>query len=398
MQGGKSEGKKVAYCEQYNVVPYQSSKSILMLPCPANNGVSSFVSQASSTNVAKQKVLANMAEHYYSYCSVGLISQSPLRKSKPLTLEPANDKKPSNLTMKPLKYENVDIYEENSKISENKIRSEPLLKTEVMSEGITRKRCASVMDFSYKPTKTECINESVDIPVVVGRGRQLRPDDVVRVIGQRLFQKARKTILDQQTIFSSQILELHRLIKMQRNLARSPGKPHEKTPDPNTPSIPFPPMDNKLLYVTPLNHSPPVAKLKPDPSTDAKLAPWFFHPPIGNQWLVPIKSPSEGLVYKPYPGPPCFPTNGITFGVPSLVNNNGGGLSLEGELLEKDALALFPTAPSNEASKDEENDKKSRVIRVVPHNHKFAPESAERIFRSLQEERRVRRARRSFCE
>ncbi|GFP85672.1 protein early flowering 3 [Phtheirospermum japonicum] len=329
-----------------------------------------------------------MAEHYYSYCSVGLISESPLRKSKPLTLEPANDQKPSNLNTKPLKYENIEFHnigDENSKISENRIISETLLKTEVMPERITRKRCASVMDFSYKPTKIECINES----------RHLMPDDVVRVIGQRLFQRARKTILDQQKIFSSQILELHRLIKVQRNIAISPENLHEKTPEPNTPPIQFPSVDNKLLYVTPLNRSPPVAKPKTDPSTDTKLSPWFFHPPIGNQWLVPIKSPSEGLVYKPYPGP-CFPTNGIAFSVPtpSLINNNGSGSSLEGEPLEKDALALFPTAPSNEVSKDEENDgddKKSRVIRVVPHNHKFAPASAERIFRSLQEERRVRR-------
>lgn len=38
-------------------------------------------------------------------------------------------------------------------------------------------------------------------------------------------------------------------------------------------------------------------------------SPWGFSPP-GSQWLVPVMSPSEGLVYKPYAGP-CPPTAGI---------------------------------------------------------------------------------------
>ena len=37
--------------------------------------------------------------------------------------------------------------------------------------------------------------------------------------------------------------------------------------------------------------------------------PWCFHQPQ-NQWLVPVMSPSEGLVYKPYSGP-CPPTVGF---------------------------------------------------------------------------------------
>ncbi|RZS06946.1 hypothetical protein BHM03_00037681 [Ensete ventricosum] len=42
---------------------------------------------------------------------------------------------------------------------------------------------------------------------------------------------------------------------------------------------------------------------------DDKSSPWCF-PPLANQWLVPVMSPSEGLVYKPYPGP-CPPTGGF---------------------------------------------------------------------------------------
>ncbi|GAB4842410.1 Protein EARLY FLOWERING [Ancistrocladus abbreviatus] len=43
---------------------------------------------------------------------------------------------------------------------------------------------------------------------------------------------------------------------------------------------------------------------------DTRLAMWCFHPPPGNQWLVPVISPSEDLVYKPYTGP-CPPLTGF---------------------------------------------------------------------------------------
>ncbi|EXB66903.1 hypothetical protein L484_019541 [Morus notabilis] len=36
---------------------------------------------------------------------------------------------------------------------------------------------------------------------------------------------------------------------------------------------------------------------------DNKMGPWCFHQSPGPQWLVPVMSPSEGLVYKPYLGP-----------------------------------------------------------------------------------------------
>lgn len=38
-------------------------------------------------------------------------------------------------------------------------------------------------------------------------------------------------------------------------------------------------------------------------ATDNKMGPWCFHQSAGQQWLIPVMSPSEGLVYKPYPGP-----------------------------------------------------------------------------------------------
>lgn len=38
-------------------------------------------------------------------------------------------------------------------------------------------------------------------------------------------------------------------------------------------------------------------------STDPKVGPWCFHHSLGHQWLIPVMSPSEGLVYKPYTAP-----------------------------------------------------------------------------------------------
>lgn len=160
---------------------------------------------------------------------------------------------------------------------------------------------------------------------------------------------------------------------MQRHIARSPEILHENSFDPNKPSIKFPPI-NKLLYVASLDPSPAVAKAKietlksnlgtecgaealrgllplpttdvekghlaqpstpkslPNPasiSMDPKLAPWCFPVQTGNQWLVPVRSPSEGLIYKPYPGP-CFPNSGFMAPVygncaPIGLSSLGGG-------------------------------------------------------------------------
>ncbi|XP_075479125.1 ELF3-like protein 2 isoform X1 [Primulina tabacum] len=332
-------------------------------------------------------------------------------------------------------------------------------------------------------------------------------DDAAGVIGQRLFWKARQTIVHQQKIFAVQIFELHRLVKVQKLIAGSPEVIFENNFNLKKPSIKFPPM-KKLLFVTPLDPSPIVAKPKVDgvksnpdndgkllpplnaaekryftqpsasnkPSTsastptDGNLAPWCFYPPPGNQWLVPVRSPSEGLIYKPYTGP-CPPSFGFmasvygnytpislstvcgtAYGVPALThqgnerfssvplrqsyfqhtmpvsctggsnveikqaiplhgpqkNSHGSsqqsgvlsdvGEKLQGsqgrrtsspaEQLEGDVLPLFPTTPSVQDTKDSSNERRIQVIKVVPHNPKSAPESAARVFRFIQEERK----------
>lgn len=131
-------------------------------------------------------------------------------------------------------------------------------------------------------------------------------------------------------------------------------------------SVKFPPM-TKLLYVSPLDASP-------------EKGPWCFPPPPGNQWLIPVRSPSEGLVYKPYPGP-CFPSIGI-------VNTDGQscfpGYPLplhKHKETDTHALALFPTTP------DVLNHHKVQVIKVVPYTRDSTPASTARILHSLQQGR-----------
>nr|GMC78158.1 protein HEADING DATE 3B-like isoform X1 [Ipomoea batatas] len=370
----------------------------------------------------------------------------------------------------------------------------------------------------------------------------LSPNDIVRMLGQKLFWKARRTILHQQRIFVLQIFELHRLIKVQRMVARSPeilfednmytSKPaiskknllSDNAQEPRT-LVVEPKADSerpeaimgggadktseKTLPVcndTHKRHSPQQANQSPypgmpalgSPAPEAKSGPWCFQPPPGNQWLVPVRSPSEGLVYKPYSGP-CPPPGGILaplyggcrplnlsgvggnylntpYGmvtsnqpgigifstppvsqayfqpypmpvmnpsgstsaidllspfararsspweiVPSIRDNNNTpsarpyekscnissqksgivsngaqslqtdrGSDLQGSTAsspsERDALSLFPTTPATDANQIPEQ--RIQVIKVVPHNPNTAPESAARIFKSIQEERK----------
>lgn len=55
----------------------------------------------------------------------------------------------------------------------------------------------------------------------------------------------------------------------------------------------------------PYSGTPPPMTMAPENNPSA----WCFHMPA-SQWLVPVMSPSEGLVYKPYTGP-CPPTGGF---------------------------------------------------------------------------------------
>ncbi|GMI82112.1 hypothetical protein HRI_001880500 [Hibiscus trionum] len=192
------------------------------------------------------------------------------------------------------------------------------------------------------------------------------PDDIVGVIGQKHFWKVRRAIVNQQRIFSVQIFELHRLIKVQRLIAGSPNILLEDTYYMGKPSkvssikkFPLDDVPESALIVKIRNNSQKpnisiecadenaVAKLSlPSADDDASKglvtqppnalstpmaantssSPWGFSPP-GSQWLVPVMSPSEGLVYKPYAGP-CPPTAGFlapVYGGCGPLNLTAGG-------------------------------------------------------------------------
>nr|XP_009782254.1 PREDICTED: protein EARLY FLOWERING 3-like isoform X2 [Nicotiana sylvestris] len=176
-------------------------------------------------------------------------------------------------------------------------------------------------------------------------GTDISPDDVVGIIGLKRFWKARRAIVNQQRVFAIQVFELHRLIKVQKLIAESPnsmledagylGKPLKNSSGKRLPleciiresqSVPKRKNDSEkpnfrmecsaentvgkaslssvqngsqLSSHRPFSGNPP-----PMPVTnDANTSPWCFQQPPGHQWLIPVMSPSEGLVYKPFPGP-----------------------------------------------------------------------------------------------
>ncbi|XP_065848976.1 protein EARLY FLOWERING 3 [Euphorbia lathyris] len=174
------------------------------------------------------------------------------------------------------------------------------------------------------------------------------PDDVVGMIGQKRFWKARRAIVNQQRLFALQVFELHKLIKVQRLISASPhlllensgylGKPSSK----KLPSeyVLMPPghvakckndsdkqnhekehsAENGVEKASfslvkngsqPYIYGPYLGNPTPIPMpTDSKLGPWCFNLSLGNQLLVPVMSPSEGLVYKPYTAPGVMESSG----------------------------------------------------------------------------------------
>ncbi|KAJ4823677.1 hypothetical protein Tsubulata_027678 [Turnera subulata] len=376
----------------------------------------------------------------------------------------------------------------------------------------------------------------------------LTPDDVVAVIGEKQFWKARRAFVNQQRVFAVQVFELHRLLTVQKLIAGSPrillgdkvciGKasvkasqqkkllfehameqpsliakpkdysqklhPRTEFADENVVrKLPLPSLSKesskefipqRSSYNSQSGSAPPIPMV-----ANAKPLPWCFPQP-GNQWLVPVMSPSEGLVYKPYTGP-CPPAAGFmapaygnfaptslkqqsgdifsaSYGVPPhhqghgilpgappfaqthfppygmpVMNLSSSGSAVEpinpftgpkskgsqlsvgdtnnsiprqslysissqtsqaispgfrkfqaskdtevqgssgsnsSDRAKGDALPLFPTEPSVQASdqNSESNGLRRSVIKVVPHNRRSATESAARIFRSIQEERK----------
>ncbi|CAN6457023.1 unnamed protein product [Victoria cruziana] len=181
---------------------------------------------------------------------------------------------------------------------------------------------------------------------------EVSPDAMVGLIGAKQFWEARRAMSNQQRIFSVQVFELHRLMK--NFLAGSPDllldedmmTPLKKIAGgkviPDDEFVPLEPTtkrddglpisrkggkclsdspekpdssDNDMMNKRSGGQEPSRVRSDGSPSshghitTDSRNTAWCF-PPLGNQWLVPVMSPSEGFVYMPVTGP-CSPTAGF---------------------------------------------------------------------------------------
>lgn len=104
----------------------------------------------------------------------------------------------------------------------------------------------------------------------------------------------------------------------------------------------------------PFSGNPPPTQASNDSSI---MGSWGFNQPPGHQWLIPVMSPSEGLVYKPYPGPgfmnpvcggygPQGPTpvmgNFLNYGVPPPPHHHYQGLGLTTPFTPPTGHGYFP--------------------------------------------------------
>ncbi|XP_022951474.1 protein EARLY FLOWERING 3-like isoform X1 [Cucurbita moschata] len=227
--------------------------------------------------------------------------------------------------------------------------------------------------------KSDIVSENSMVDSI--SGSDICPDDVVGLIGQKRFWKARRAIINQQRVFDVQVFELHRLIKVQRLIAGSPhllfedgifldNSPPSRLPtkklssdyaikshvelkhndDPKKPKHNVECSAENAVGKTSLSPAP-VAPVCCQPSTngpykvnrqptsvsaDNKLSSWY-QPSAAHQWLVPVLSPSEGLVYKPYPAPgfmyggcapygPMTPIMNPSYGFPASAHHGIGAL------------------------------------------------------------------------
>ncbi|XP_024995375.1 protein EARLY FLOWERING 3-like [Cynara cardunculus var. scolymus] len=170
-------------------------------------------------------------------------------------------------------------------------------------------------------------------------GDDISPDNAIGIMGQNQFLKARRAIVNQRNAFSGQVFELHRLIKVQKLIAGFPppmveddaflGKLAKVSPikkvhveyalksSTNVPNdtrdfsvknvVERPKDDTRDFSVENTVEKAPLFSVQ---NNHHSTFSGYLLPPSdpnfqlpGHQWLIPIMSPSEGLIYKPYPGP-----------------------------------------------------------------------------------------------
>ncbi|KAJ4894210.1 hydroxyproline-rich glycoprotein family protein [Raphanus sativus] len=337
----------------------------------------------------------------------------------------------------------------------------------MMKSQLYRRRALDVFNVETQkklktvPPREQDVSDSSAIDSLSGVSAS--SNDIARVIGNKRFWKMRAYMINQQKIFAAQVFELHRLIMVQKMVARSPNlvlesKLHglrrggtivaSKVKKPNTENQ-KPVTEEYPEHMKPKLPLPSITKELMNPIWQQQLLP-----PPGNQWLVPVMSPSEGLVYKPYAGP-CPPppsafmvpiygqdslldTSAFRFPVSTQFSHNyfpqpnarttvldqtnpfgqlqrwsttsshmtqaipfslkksqesndsdvhGSTASSPPEKSKFDVLPLFPTEPTHH-NEQKQQPLQHRAIKAIPHTSTSASESAARIFRSIQEERR----------
>lgn len=306
------------------------------------------------------------------------------------------------------------------------------------------------------PENEEVVISEISDATMIG------PDNVVELIGPKHFWKARRAILDQQRIFAIQVFELHRLIKVQKTLAASPNTVKVDiilSPSPNITAPENLAITNQLSSMQEISsenqnimHS--VEKVSAqDTHTTNTPSSQLCYPPNLNQWLMPVMSPSEGLVYKPFPGPyppasdyvhpfygnpnhmsfPVLPPYNVQYQLPPYMyypspyvlpfTNSMEHVSMQSSFpierqpsnlssnqSKQTSEAITSEVQKNLAAKlgdlqGSQNQHKisgcannvsdvvdivehNQVIKVVPHKAVLATESAARILRFIQEERK----------
>ncbi|KAL9230366.1 hypothetical protein vseg_005728 [Gypsophila vaccaria] len=208
----------------------------------------------------------------------------------------------------------------------------------VMSDDKTNKGTDRIVGDPYPVKENTHRGDGVSETSMVDSAVEfdISPDDVVDIIGRKHFWKARSAIVNQQRVLAVQLFELHRLLKVQKLIAGSPNLLLEtsafvvKSPRKDLAVKKY----SSEYVVKDLSHkdiqkdvspelvdkvegtaenavpkaSSPVPSQQPpilpvNTNMDPNMNPWVFHQPPSHQWLVPVMSPSEGLVYKPFPAP-----------------------------------------------------------------------------------------------
>ncbi|WVZ70017.1 hypothetical protein U9M48_018723 [Paspalum notatum var. saurae] len=278
-------------------------------------------------------------------------------RDKASNINSSNDPHLGNSGRQPISINGCSMEAKNPTTTRNTVSCKPctdfdnsnrsnLLERSLLEAGTKRKRGHHDVDQNdeLSDSLVECIP-----------GWEISPDEIIGAIGPKHFLKARRAIQNQQRVFAVQLFELHKLIKVQKLIAASPhilieGDPvlgnaligkKDKLPKGNL-EVQTLSIANKD-DIQPTLEQPELSKQntegnRPSPSCDdgpggnhrdqaatnetftskppAMIATsenkqnnWCMNPPQ-NQWLVPVMSPSEGLVYKPYAGP-CPPVGSL---------------------------------------------------------------------------------------